>query len=251
MTIGAEQGNVEMGVFHTVDGSTSCTSGAVTASSSGLTAGRRGHGKATNQAASERSRPRRGFRDDRHRVVLAMKGHEGRQVVLVDEDVGDDRFPLLLLLDAVDNIGGVWKSDNGVIVIQLSEVMSKFQGQPLQMKYSLERSQTRHVDGVVLPVGIESFHDVVVVGQEICEMMAHRKDGSVDCLHSTDGADGIIGAWHIDFHLQQDLGISQGGGRPTTLHKSNLSINTLLHFHIRVSKQERISQGARFQSIGV
>jgi len=56
-----------------------------------------------------------------------MDGHERRQVVLVDEDVGDDGFPLLLFLDAVNNVGGVWKSDNGVIVIQLSEISSKFQ----------------------------------------------------------------------------------------------------------------------------
>ena len=114
-----------MGVFHTINGSIS--SGTTTASPIRRTADRRGSGEAANHAASDRLRPRRKSRDDRHCIRRAMEGHEGRQVVLVDEDVGDDGFPLLLFLDAVNNVGGVWKSDNGVIVIQLSEISSKFQ----------------------------------------------------------------------------------------------------------------------------
>ena len=60
--------------------------------------------------------------------------------MLGGEDIGENGFPLFLLLDGGNNIGGVWKSDNRIIVVELSEVLSKLEQQPLQMENPFERS---------------------------------------------------------------------------------------------------------------
>ena len=61
---------------------------------------------------------------------------------------------------------------------------------------------------IILPARIESPHNLIMRVKEGKEwVVVHWQDGSINSLHSTDGADGVLRAREIDLHFEQGVGI--------------------------------------------
>jgi hypothetical protein len=67
-----------------------------------------------------------------------MDSHKRSQVVTGCEDFSEVGLPLLLLMNFLHDLPGIWNGDVEGTEVEVSKVFGKFQGQPLQMIYPLE-----------------------------------------------------------------------------------------------------------------
>ena len=103
---------------------------------------------------------------------------EGAKAIPVPESRGQVRFPLLLNLDLVDNIQGVWAGNGTLHTIKRLEVLCEAQREPLEVMYSLERAQQGIESLVVGPTWVEDLH-----------RMTNGEDSAKEGLHAEDAAD--------------------------------------------------------------
>jgi hypothetical protein len=118
-----------------------------------------------------------------------MKTDKGAKVILVPESCGQVRFPLLLNLDLVDNIQGVWAGNGTLCLIKRLEVLREAQREPLEVTYTLEGAQQGIGSLVVGPTWVEGLHDLVVLHEERSYRMTNGEDRKKEGLHAEDAAD--------------------------------------------------------------
>ncbi len=117
-----------------------------------------------------------------------MKTDEGAKAIPVPESCRQVRFPLLLNLDLVNNIQGVWAGNGTLRTIKRLEVLREVQRAPLEVIYTLEGAQQGIGSVMVGPTWVKGLHDWVVLREERSDRMTNGEDSAKEGLHAEDAA---------------------------------------------------------------
>ncbi len=97
-------------------------------------------GGGTTSASAKRGATRDGQHVGGHHTIVLegthMKTNKGAKAIPAPESPGQVRFPLLLNLDLVQNIQGVWAGNGTLRTIKRLEVLCKVQREPLEVIYT-------------------------------------------------------------------------------------------------------------------
>jgi hypothetical protein len=118
-----------------------------------------------------------------------MKTDKGAKAILVSESCGQARFPLLLNLDLVENIQGVWAGNGTLCMIKRLEVLREAQREPLEVIYTLEGAQQGIGSLLVGPNWVKGLCDLEVLREERSDRMTNGEDRTKEGLHVEDAAD--------------------------------------------------------------
>jgi hypothetical protein len=118
-----------------------------------------------------------------------MKTDKGVKAIPVPESQKQGRFPLLLNLDLVDNIQGVWAGNGTLHMIKRLEVLCEAEREPLEVIFTLEGAHQGIGGLVVGPTWVEDLHDLVVLCKERSERTTNGEDRTKEGLHAEDAAD--------------------------------------------------------------
>jgi hypothetical protein len=179
-----------------------------------------------------------------------MKTDKGAKAIPVPESRGQVRFPLLMNLDLVDNIQGVWAGNEILHTIKRLEVLCEVQREPLEVVYTLEGAQQGIGRLMVGPTWVEGLHDSVVLCEERSDRMNKGEGRAKEGLHAEDAADWVVSPREIYLHLEDRLGIQERRSGAPTLDQVELLVDALVLFHVGVSDGKGIAKATGLEWIG-
>jgi hypothetical protein len=148
-------------------------------------------GGATTSARADRGATGDGRQVGGRRIIVLegtrMKMDKGAKAILVPESRGQVRFQILLNLDLVENIQGVWGGNGTLRTIKRLEVLREAQRESLEVIYTLEGAQQGIGSLVVGPTWVKGLHDLVVLCEERSDRM--REHRAKEGLHAEDAVD--------------------------------------------------------------